>query len=429
MGSLKIVIDVILLFFVLVTVHEWGHFYFAKRAGILIREFAIGFGPKLLSLKRGETTYTLRLLPIGGYVRMAGEDPEVLQVQEGQTVALELSGTPEKVSHIYLDRMEERSHVIVGETEHIDLERKLKISLLAEGEVQDYAVHPQAMIVSNGATNQIAPWDRQFGSKSIGQRLSSIFAGPLMNFILAFILFVTVAFMTGIPQSVKVSQLSNWSKLKQVQQNSPAQKAGVKPGDVIVSVNGKPIGTDTTLLTSLIQKSAGEQMNWVVRRDGNMKKISITPEKTSQGTLVGVGLDYSYRKSTIGEGIQQGWTQFYKASGLILTGFKQLVTLHVKLDDLGGPVRIVQMTGEQAHAGKVPYLFWMAMLSLNLGLFNLLPVPALDGSRLLFILLEWLRGKPIDPNKESMVHFIGFAMLMLLMLAVTYNDILRLIKG
>lgn len=130
MHMIQVVFLTVLVFFIIVTIHEWGHFFFAKRAGILVREFAIGFGPKLISIKRGETRYTLRLVPAGGYVRMAGEDPEIVDVQAGQTIAVRVKQG--KITKIYLDRLDERSNVIRGEVTGIDLERQLYISLDVE---------------------------------------------------------------------------------------------------------------------------------------------------------------------------------------------------------------------------------------------------------------------------------------------------------
>ena len=138
MEMVEIVLLTVLVFFVIVSIHEWGHFYFAKRAGILVREFAIGFGPKLFSVQRGETRYTLRLIPAGGFVRMAGEDPETVEIQPGQTIAVRLVN--DRVTRLYLDRLDERSNVIRGEVESVDLERSLKLALHVEGERERYDV-------------------------------------------------------------------------------------------------------------------------------------------------------------------------------------------------------------------------------------------------------------------------------------------------
>jgi len=417
LATLQNAFQIILLFFVLVTIHEWGHFYFAKRAGILVREFAIGFGPKLLSFKKGETRYTLRLLPIGGFVRMAGEDPEIVQINPGQRIALALNNN--EVTHIYLNEFDQRSNAVEGVVEDIDLERRLFIKLDVDGEMKQYPVHPQAMMVSKDKETQIAPWDRQFGSKTVGQRALSIFAGPMMNFILAFVLFVSVVFMAGVPDKVKIQSTVP---------GSPAEKAGLMANDIIVNVNNEPIGADRNKLTTLIKQSVNKPMVWVIERNKEQLRKEVTPEDKGGG-LVGVTLMAETRKASVGDAFSNGWSSMTSATMSILDSFGKLVTLQFKMDDLGGPVRIVEFTSEQASAGLAQYTFWAGLMSLYLGLFNLLPFPALDGSRLVFLGFEALRGKPVDPNRESIVHFVGFAMLMLLMIAVTYNDILRLIKG
>ncbi|MDF2722262.1 MAG: metalloprotease RseP [Paenibacillus sp.] len=418
--SPQVIFQIVLLFFVLVTIHEWGHYYFAKRAGILVREFAIGFGPKLLSFVRGETRYTLRLLPIGGFVRMAGEDPEVVFIQPGQTIAVDFEPGDKRVSRIYTDQLDQRINVVQGTVERIDLERELMVTLDVDGEKLKYDVLPQAFIISKGKETQIAPWDRQFGSKTVGQRALSIFAGPFMNFILAFVLFVTVLFLAGMPVNVKIDR---------VEPDSPAQRAGLQSGDVIQQVNGQQIGDNPSDLTGLIRASADKKMDWTVSRGGKEQQIQVTPEIKDNVALVGVRLTSDKRTTKIGEAFSGGWSNMVEATKQILNGFKMLVMGNFKLDDLGGPVRIVEVTGEHASAGLPQYTFWAAIMSLYLGIFNLLPFPALDGSRLVFLAFEAVRGKPVDPGRESMVHFVGFAMLMLLMIAVTYNDILRLFKG
>ncbi|WP_248926336.1 RIP metalloprotease RseP [Paenibacillus hamazuiensis] len=417
MSTIQIAFQIVLMFFVLVSIHEWGHFYFAKRAGILVREFAIGFGPKLFSFKKGETRYTLRLLPIGGFVRMAGEDPEIIQIHPGQTIGVRLMNR--EITHIYVDQLDRLTDALIGTVEQIDLERDLFIKLNVNEEISRLPVHPQAMMISKGRETQIAPWNRQFGSKTVGQRALSIVAGPVMNFLLAFVLFITVVFMTGIPASVKVSS---------VNPGSPAEKAGLQAGDIIVSVNHEPIGTDSSKLTSLIKQSVNKPMVWVIERNQEQLRKDITPEDKGGG-LVGVVLMHGYRSASPMEGLRYGGVNMVNATVSILDSFAKLATLQFKMEDLGGPVRIVEFTSEQAEAGFAQYIFWAGLLSLYLGLFNLLPFPALDGSRLVFLGFEAIRGKPVDPSRESMVHFVGFAMLMLLMIAVTYNDILRLMKG
>ncbi|WP_409340940.1 RIP metalloprotease RseP [Paenibacillus sp. MBLB4367] len=411
-------LQIVLMFFVLVTLHEWGHFYFAKRAGILVREFAIGFGPKLFSYKKGETRYTLRLLPIGGFVRMAGEDPEIVQINPGQTIACKVVNNT--VTELYLDKVDYRVDAVLGVVEQIDLEKELFVRLQVEDEQLRFPIHPQAMMVTGGKEHQIAPLDRQFGSKTVGQRALAIFAGPVMNFLLAFVLFLLFMIVNGVPEAVKLGR---------IEPGSPAEKAGLQAGDIIREVNHEPIGTDRVKLTDLIKGSQDKPMNWIIERKGEQLQKEVTPKEKDGVTLVGIGLEWNNRGVKTGEAISGAWDNMTFATKQILLGFKTLVFGQFKMDDLGGPIRIVEESGKYAEAGPAPMIFWSALLSLYLGIFNLLPIPALDGSRLVFLGIEAVRGKPIDPNRESMVHFIGFAMLMLLMIAVTYNDILRLMKG
>lgn len=424
MELLKIIFLTVLMFFVIVTVHEWGHYFFAKRAGILVREFAIGFGPKLFSYKRNETQFTLRLLPFGGYARMAGEDPELIQIANGQTVALRIEG--DQVRRIYLDRLDSRRNVIRGEVQEVDLEDRLHIKLDVDGEITTYPVYPQAMLVAKGKETQIAPRDRQFNSKSVSQRALSIFAGPLMNFILAFILFALHTQMAGIP-------LENPSHLQigEVMKGMPAQEAGVQKDDIIESINGVPVGTDATKMIDMIKASANVPMEWTIKRGEETLTLTITPrsvENEKDGKIGSSIVTYfETRKASFGETFTTAGDDMVNTTKAIFLGFKQLIE-KFSMDDLGGPVRTFEITGQIAKQGITQLTYWTAILSLYLGIFNLFPIPALDGSRLVFLGVEALRGKPIDPNREGLVHFIGFAMLFLLMIAVTYNDILRLIS-
>ncbi|WP_141500744.1 RIP metalloprotease RseP [Paenibacillus luteus] len=423
MHMIQVVFLTVLVFFVIVTIHEWGHYFFAKRAGILVREFAIGFGPKLISVKRGETRYTLRLVPAGGFVRMAGEDPEIVDVQPGQTIAIRLKD--DKVTRLYLDRLDERSGVIRGEIVSIDLENKLSVTLDVEGENESFSVHEAALMISKGKETQIAPLDRQFGSKTVGQRALAIFAGPLMNFVLAFVLSATYIQMVGMtvdsPDKLLVGH---------IQEGMPASKVDLKEGDVVDAVNGVKIGIDYDKMIDIIGKSANVPVRMDIIRDGKAQQIVITPEANEEGVgKVGISAALPTRPATFVETFTGAGKLMKNMTVSIFDGFKKLIFGEFKLDDLGGPVRTMQFTSQIAQQGIVQLTSWTALLSLYLGIFNLLPIPALDGSRLIFLGIEAVRRRPIDPNRESMVHFVGFALIMVLMLVVTYNDILRLVRG
>ncbi|WP_313639284.1 RIP metalloprotease RseP [Paenibacillus sp.] len=424
MEMVQVVLLTVLMFFVLVTVHEWGHYYFAKRAGILVREFAIGFGPKLFSYKRNETQFTLRLLPFGGYARMAGEDPEIIEIGSGQTIAVRL-GQDNKVKNIYLDALDTRKNVIRGEALHTDLENDLQIRLDVDGEVTTYEVHPQAMMIRGTQQTQIAPKDRQFGSKTVGQRALAIVAGPVMNFLLAFVLFAIHLQMAGIPV-----ENPTYVKIGDVSEGMPAQEAGLQKGDIIVSINGEKIGSDYQKMINLTSESKGKEMKWTLQRGDETLNVNLVPRSMEgqEGGKIGITPELPTRKAGIGETLTGSGKAMVDTTEAIFLGFKQLIN-KFNMDDIGGPVRTFEVTGKIAQQGIQYLTYWAAILSLYLGIFNLLPIPALDGSRLAFLGVEALRGKPVDPSREGMVHFVGFALLFLLMIAVTYNDILRLISG
>ncbi|NGM81115.1 RIP metalloprotease RseP [Paenibacillus sp. 7124] len=424
MEMVQVVFLTVLMFFVLVTVHEWGHYYFAKRAGILVREFAIGFGPKLFSYKRNETQFTLRLLPFGGYARMAGEDPEIIEISAGQTIAVRLD-SGNVIKNIYLDQLDTRRNVIRGESQHADLENDLQIKLDVDGEVTTYSVHPQAMIIKGSQQIQIAPKNRQFGSKTVGQRALAIVAGPVMNFLLAFILFGVFIQMAGIPVENPTYVL-----IGDVSEGMPAKEAGLQKGDIVYSINGEKIGADYKKMISLTSASEGKPMEWTIKRGDQLINVTMTPRgmEGQEGGKVGISPELPTRHATIGETLSLSGKMMVNTTEQIFIGFKQIIN-QFNMDDLSGPVGTFKLTGQIAQQGIVYLTHWTAILSLYLGIFNLLPIPALDGSRLVFLGVEALRGKPVDPSREGMVHFVGFAMLFLLMIAVTYNDILRLISG
>ncbi|MDM5156007.1 RIP metalloprotease RseP [Bacillus sp. DX1.1] len=406
----------ILIFGALVFFHELGHLYFAKRAGILCREFAIGFGPKIFSFEKNETVYTVRLLPLGGYVRMAGEDAETVELKPGKKVGLVLNEN-EEVIKLVLDQREKYPNVRVIEVEQADLEHNLTISGYEEYEedLQTFRVNEKARIVSAGEEIQIAPFKRQFGSKTLGQRALTIFAGPAMNFILAFVIFVIIGLVQGIPIDKPM--------IGKVMKDSVAEQAGLKQDDTIQMINGKDTNTWQDVVT-IVRENANKEITMKVQRDDKPFTVKVTPSADKEGKEeVGrIGVYSPVEKSIFGS-IKSGFEQTYTWTKMIFVSLIQLVTGHFSIDDLSGPVGIYNLTDQVVEYGPIRVLSLAAVLSINLGLFNLLPVPALDGGRLFFFLIEALRGKPIDRQKEGMVHFIGFALLMLLMLVVTWNDI------
>lgn len=407
------------MFGLLVFIHELGHLIFAKRAGMLAREFAIGFGPKVFSYRKNETLYTVRLLPIGGYVRVAGEDPEIIDLKPGYHIGLEFD-EQNRVNKIIVNNKSKHPNAKIVEVEHIDLDHKLIIDCydLETNERHTYDVDRKALFVMDEKETLIAPYDRQFQSKTVGQKALQVFAGPMMNFLLAIGIFIALGFYQGVPVNEPV--------LGGIQDGSPADRVGLVEGDKVISIDGEQI-EDWLSFVLTIQQKPNEEINLVYERNGEQFETTLIPDAfTDNGQTIGrIGVMPAFEKSP-GDVILFGFTQTYEITKLILNAVGQLVTGQLSLDALAGPVGIYTATDEVVQTGLLNFLTWTAMLSINLGIINLLPLPALDGGRLLFLGIEAVRGKPIDPQKEGIVHFIGFALLMLLMIIVTWNDIERL---
>ena len=408
-----------MIFGALVFFHELGHFIFAKRAGILCREFAIGMGPKVFTHRKGETTYTIRLLPIGGFVRMAGEDPESVEIKPGYRIGL-LFDNENHVNKIIINNKEKFPNCRIVEVEYADIEKDLVIKGFPEDDsesMQTFSVNPSAVIVENGVESQIAPIDRQFGSKTLPQRFLAIFAGPAMNFVLAFFIFILIALLQGVP--------SNEPQLGAITPDGAAKSAGLQKGDIVQSINGSEISSWSDVV-EIIQKNPNKKLDFSIIRNGKESVIQVTPlEKTVEGKKIGIIGVYSPVEKSPFQAVKYGFTETYFWTKQIFVMLGNLVTGQFSIDALSGPVGIYNSTAEVAKSGIYYLMKWAGILSINLGIMNLLPIPALDGGRLMFFAVEAVRGKPIDRQKEGMVHFIGFALLMLLMLVVTWNDIQR----
>ncbi len=416
---LTTVIAFIIIFGALVFFHEAGHFYFAKRAGILCREFAIGFGPKILSFKKNETLYTIRLLPIGGYVRMAGEDQEMLDLKAGQRVGL-IFNDKEQVEKIVLNGKNRYPNIRLIEVESADLDHDLIIKGYEEEDdetLKTFSLMKEAVIVEDQVETQIAPWDRQFASKSLGKRAMTIFAGPMMNFVLAIVIFTILAIIQGVPTNDPI--------LGKLTNDGAAKQAGLHTGDTVISIDGSEISSWEDIV-DVIQKHPGEELMFTIERNNQTKDIAVTPkaEKEGEKEVGRIGVLNPVEKSPL-KVATYGVQQTYQWTIEIFRMLGKLVTGQFSIDMLSGPVGIYKSTEVVAKSGVLYLMKWGALLSINLGIMNLLPIPALDGGRLLFFGVEALRGKPIDRQKEGMVHFIGFALLMLLMIIVTWNDIQR----
>lgn len=429
------IIAFILIFFVVVTIHEFGHFIVAKKSGILCQEFAIGMGPKIFHKKIGETNFTIRLLPLGGYVKMPdnvfdfNNDVSMYDLKKGMNIRLKLD-KEDKVEKIILDESNDMELLPIH-LEDFDLTEKLFIRGFVGDESEYFEVRKDACVVFGGMEEQIAPLDRMFSSHSWGKKFWTLFAGPLMNFFLAAVIFIGLAFYTGVPVN------NDDAKLGVVADNSPAQTAGLKVGDTITEVNGQSVSTWTGFVEK-IKESNGQELTLKVNRDGSIQEVKVTPKeevtKNKKGEdvktyKVGIG-KYQETKKGFVDSIKYGLQETLHYGTLIFTAiinlFVSLFTGGFSLNQLGGPVAIYEMSSSAAKSGLVTTLQWTGILSVNLGLMNLIPIPVLDGGRIIFVIYEAIFKKPI--NKKAQYYMtITFGLLMVaLMLAVTWNDIQRL---
>lgn len=325
----------------LVLAHEWGHYTAAKRLGIPVIEFSIGFGPRLLRWHAKNTVYSFRILPLGGYVLM--DSPEL----------------------------------------NSDC---------------DPAIYTPA--------------------KKMGLALG----GPLANIFMALFIFMGIYCMHGIPAA------STQPVIGQVINEKPAQQAGIKPGDVVLSVNSHPVHDWAGLTGELGSLALEEKCRLEIQRDGKMIRCSFEPyrDKTTSQILIGVQPQIEYQKQGLWAGLAAGCKKTMQLSNVVLSGFVGLATGAFSVKELAGPIGMAGMVGSSLANGWLELLAFTAFLSINLGIFNLLPVPFLDGSRMILAGIEALRRRALAPEKEAMIHLAGLALLMVLMLYSSYNDILRL---
>lgn len=419
---MKGIITFIIVFSVVVIFHEFGHFFFARRSGILVREFSIGMGPKLFGHQgKDGTTYTLRFLPIGGYVRMAGVGEDETELTRGMPVTLVLDEAG-KVAKINTSKKIQLPNGIPLMTESFDLEEELYISGYTsadENELLRYDVlHDATIIEQDGTEVRIAPKDVQFQSAKLGNRMMTNFAGPMNNFILAILLFIVVAFLQG---GVAVTDTNG---IGQVTPDSPAATAGLKEGDQVLSIDDKKIATWEEL-SGAILATPDQTLDFEVKRGSETFTTEVTPETTTVDgqKTVRIGIQVPM-KTGFADKIVGGTKQALANSLTIFQAFGDLI-MRPNLDKLGGPVAIFQMSSQAAQQGPTTVLVFIAILSMNLGIINLFPFPALDGGKLVLNILEAIRKKPLSVEKEGILNLIGFGILMLLMILVTWNDIQR----
>lgn len=371
------VVYAIIVLGILIFVHELGHFLFAKLMGVSVEKFSLGFGPKIFGKKIGETEYLLSAFPLGGYVKMFGEGGFI----EG------------------------------GEQDPRPEDENIPADTASEPVLRELTEDEKA---------------RSFAHKPVLSRIAIVLAGPVFNLIFAWMIFIVLCMM-GVPTVT--------AKIGEALKDKPAARAGVQKDDVISSINGKPIKRWDEVATG-VASSNGQPISLSVKRGEQFVDFTITPEPRISKNLFGEKINgYAIGVASAGEVITEyfnpfqavikGTEQTWKVIDITIMSLVKMVQRVVPMDSVGGPIMIAKMAGEQASAGIAPFLAFMALLSVNLGILNLLPVPVLDGGHLLFFFCELIFRRPVPQKVREYAQQIGMVLLLGLMVLAFYNDIIR----
>lgn len=353
------ILSFIIVLGVLIFVHEFGHFLFAKLFGVRVLKFSLGFGNKLIGRKWGETEYLISAFPLGGYVKMFGEQP--------------------------------------------------------------------------GEEIPVSEESRSFSHKSVWQRFSIVFGGPLFNLLFAVVLFFAMFSLAGLPEPVDNTVIG------QISPGSAAEQAGLQVGDLILSINGQET-TSWMQVSDLVKNSGGHELELLIDRNGSRMTIRTAPvmekvknlfgEEVGQRYLLGITRsdELKYRKAGIVESAKAALIQTWNLIYLTIMGIVKILQRVIPATELGGPIRIAEIAGQQLEAGWMNLIYFMGLLSINLGILNLLPIPVLDGGHLVFLTIEGIRRRPLSERVMEMSQKVGIALLVTLMLFVFYNDIFRIVQ-
>lgn len=413
------ILTFILVFGIIVVVHEFGHFYFAKKSGILVREFAIGMGPKIFAhIGKDGTAYTIRILPLGGYVRMAGWGDDTTEIKTGTPVSLTLTDDG-KVKRINLSGKKLDQTALPMQVTQFDFEDKLFIKGLVLEEEKTFAVdHDATVVEADGTEVRIAPLDVQYQNATIWGKLITNFAGPMNNFILGVVVFWILIFMQGGVRDVDTNQFH-------VMPQGALAKVGVSETAQITKIGSHEISNWESLIQAVETETKGKTaptLDVTISENGSDKQVTVTPEESQGRYLLGVqpGIKSDFLSMFVG-----GFTTAADSALRILSALKNLI-FQPDLNKLGGPVAIFKASSDAAKNGIENVLYFLAMISINIGIFNLIPIPALDGGKIVLNILEAIRRKPLKQEIETYVTLAGVVIMVVLMIAVTWNDIMRL---
>ena len=413
------ILTFILVFGIIVVVHEFGHFYFAKKSGILVREFAIGMGPKIFAhIGKDGTAYTIRILPLGGYVRMAGWGDDTTEIKTGTPVSLTLTDDG-KVKRINLSGKKLDQTALPMQVTQFDFEDKLFIKGLVLEEEKTFAVdHDATVVEADGTEVRIAPLDVQYQNATIWGKLITNFAGPMNNFILGVVVFWILIFMQGGVRDVDTNQFH-------VMPQGALAKVGVPETAQITKIGSHEISNWESLIQAVeteTKDKTAPTLDVTISENGSDKQVTVTPEENQGRYLLGVqpGIKSDFLSMFVG-----GFTTAADSALRILSALKNLI-FQPDLNKLGGPVAIFKASSDAAKNGIENVLYFLAVISINIGIFNLIPIPALDGGKIVLNILEAIRRKPLKQEIETYVTLAGVVIMVVLMIAVTWNDIMRL---
>ena len=413
------ILTFILVFGIIVVVHEFGHFYFAKKSGILVREFAIGMGPKIFAhIGKDGTAYTIRILPLGGYVRMAGWGDDTTEIKTGTPVSLTLTDDG-KVKRINLSGKKLDQTALPMQVTQFDFEDKLFIKGLVLEEEKTFAVdHDATVVEADGTEVRIAPLDVQYQNATIWGKLITNFAGPMNNFILGVVVFWILIFMQGGVRDVDTNQFH-------IMPQGALAKVGVPETAQITKIGSHEVSNWESLIQAVESETKDKtapSLDVTISEKGSDKQVTVTPEESQGRYLLGVqpGIKSDFLSMFVG-----GFTTAADSALRILSALKNLI-FQPDLNKLGGPVAIFKASSDAAKNGIENVLYFLAIISINIGIFNLIPIPALDGGKIVLNILEAIRRKPLKQEIETYVTLAGVVIMVVLMIAVTWNDIMRL---
>jgi regulator of sigma E protease len=412
---------------ILVFVHEFGHFIMAKRAGVRVEKFSLGMGPKIVGYKKGDTEYIISALPLGGYVKMAGENPdeeptgspdEFQSKSVWQRVTIAVSGP---LTNILLAFIVMPFVFMIGTYS----EGPAKVGYVEKGSPAERAGFEAGDVVVKINGRRIDDWIKALSLIAVNPNTDVTVTVERRGELKTLTLRPESATELKIGMSGLVPDMP--AEVGRLKPGFPAEKAGLKVNDKVIAVDGKTV-YHWNQFSALVRESKGKRLLLSIERDGKRMDIAVTPMEDGGRYVIGVEpiMRLVFKKYGFFESLRLGFDKTLEAIDLTFITLKKLMTFGLSIKTLGGPVMIAQMSGQAAAAGLSAFLSLLAVISISLGLLNLLPIPVLDGGLVLFLIIEAIRKKPLSRKTMEIAQSIGAAVLITLIAVVSYNDIMRM---